>query len=378
MRGQYESALNLKQQNHSLKDERENSMKNSKAYFRGCLLGGAVGDAYGYPVEFLKLAEIREEYGMEGITELLSNEESNKALFSDDTQLTTFTVDGLLWADSRAKNRGIYAYTPCIFYAYQKWLYTQTGSFADETYKFLLNGEVLDWEGLFARRGPGTTSLKTLAGCINGKYGTIKNRINNSKGSGAVMRAAPIGLYFYNDSKMAFKIGCESGAITHGSPSGYLPAGCFAFIISGIIQGKDLEQSVFDVFSELRECEGCEETYEALKLAVTLAREEKTGIGSSELREAELSDLTSLGEGWSGEEALAMAVYCALKYPNNFRKALWLAVNHDGNSDTIGAICGNLLGAYSGSLEIPFSWIQKVELSDLMVHGADKMLEAIT
>jgi len=353
-------------------------MKNSKAYFRGCLLGGAIGDAYGYPVEFLKLEEIREEFGMEGITELVCDKESQKALFSDDTQMTTFTVDGLLWADARAKEKGIYAYTPCIFFAFQKWLYTQTGNFADETYKFLLKGEILDWEGLFTRRGPGTTSLVTLAGCIHGKYGTIKNKINNSKGSGAVMRAAPIGLYFYNDPKMAFKIGCESGAITHGSPSGYLPAGCLAFIISSIIQGKELEQSVFDVFAELREYENYEETYEVLKKAVTLARDSKDGIGSSELRQAELSDLHSLGEGWTGEEALAMAVYCALKHSDDFKKALWLAVNNDGNSDTIGAICGNLLGAYLGSLEIPFSWIQKVELSDLMVHGADKMLEAIT
>lgn len=353
-------------------------MKKSKAYFRGCLLGGAIGDAYGYPVEFLKLEEIRGEYGINGITDLVCNAESKKALFSDDTQLTTFTVDGLLWADSRAKNKGIYAYIPCIFYAYQKWLYTQTGSFADKDYRFLLEGEILDWEGLFARRGPGTTSLVTLAGCINGKYGTLKNKINNSKGSGAVMRAAPIGLYFYNEPKMAFKMGCESGAITHGNPTGYLPAGCLAFLIAKIIQGKELAQCVFDVFSELREYEDYEETYQALKKAVTLANSSKDGIGSSELREAELADLHALGEGWTGEEALAMAVYCALKHPNNFKEALWLAVNNDGNSDTIGAICGNLLGAYVGCLEIPYSWIQKVELSDLMVHGADKMLEAVT
>lgn len=352
-------------------------MKNSKAYFRGCLLGGAIGDAYGYPVEFLKHDEILAEYGVDGICNLVWNESSKKALFSDDTQLTTFTVDGLLWADSRAKTRGIYAYIPCIFYAYQKWLYTQTGSFADKNYRFLLEGEVLNWEGLFARRGPGKTSLKTLSNCINGKYGTLKNRINNSKGSGAVMRAAPIGLYFYNEAKMAFKMGCESGAITHGSPSGYLPAGCLAFLIAEMIQGKELEQAVFNVFSELRQYDDYEETYEVLKKAVTLANSPKDDIGSSELREAELADLHSLGGGWTGEEALAMAVYCALKHSEDFEAALWLAVNHDGNSDTIGAICGNILGAYMGSLEIPYRWIQEVELADLMVHGADKMLEAV-
>ena len=145
-------------------------MKDSKAYFRGCLLGGAVGDALGYPVEYLTYEEIQNQYGEEGIQALVVDREIAKALISDDTQLTAFTVDGLLWSDKRAKEKGIYGHIPCIFYAYQKWLYTQTGSFADKNYEFLLKVEILEWEGLYASRGPGTTSLATLAGCIHGKY----------------------------------------------------------------------------------------------------------------------------------------------------------------------------------------------------------------
>ncbi|MDO4552754.1 MAG: ADP-ribosylglycohydrolase family protein, partial [Bacillota bacterium] len=159
-------------------------MKISKAYYRGCLLGGGVGDALGYPVQFMSLEEIRRTWGDSGICEPVVDEAAGKALISDNTQMTIFTTDGLMWADTRAKKRGIYAYTTCIFFAYQKWLYTQTGSFADKKYEFLLEGEILQWEELFARRYPGKTCLAALSGSINSKYGTQRNRINNSKGCG--------------------------------------------------------------------------------------------------------------------------------------------------------------------------------------------------
>lgn len=352
-------------------------MKNSKAYFRGCLLGGAVGDAYGYPVADMTWEEIRAEYGPDGLTDLILDEDSGKALFTDDTQLTTFTVDGLLWADSRAKKRGIYAYIPCLFYAYQKWLYTQTGSFADDDYKFLLGGEILGWKELFANRGPGTTSLVALAQETGGKYGTLKNKINNSNGRGAVMRSAPIGLYFYNEPERAFQVGCEAGAITHGNPTGYLPAGCLAYLIALIIQGMELDIAVMETLEYVKGFEGSKETYEALAKALTAAKDSRIQVGSSDRKEMEIRELASVGFGWTGEQALAAAVYCALKYTDDIEAALWLAVNNDGYSDTIGAICGNILGAYQGCLEIPYKWTINVEASDLMAHGADMMLEAV-
>ncbi|MDR1069141.1 MAG: ADP-ribosylglycohydrolase family protein, partial [Clostridiales Family XIII bacterium] len=168
-------------------------MKVSKAHFRGCLLGGAAADAKGYGIK-------------EGMRDLIS----------DNTQMTCFTVDGLIWADERAIRRGVYAYIPCLFYSYQKWYYTQTGSLADKNYDFILGGEILNWDDLFARRGTGQTSLEALAGSIGNKYGTMKNRINTSKGCGSVMRVAPIGLYFWKNPETAFHIGAESGALTHG------------------------------------------------------------------------------------------------------------------------------------------------------------------
>lgn len=352
-------------------------MKNSKMYFRGCLLGGAIGDAYGYPVEDMNWEDIVAEYGADGLLEPILDPEIGKVPFADDTQMTTFTVDGLLWADSRAKKRGIYAYIPCLFYAYQKWLYTQTGQFADEDYKFLLGGEVLSWKELFANRGSGNTSMAALAGCSSGRYGTLKNRINNSKGCGAVMRAAPIGLYFCEDPVRAFNVGCESGAITHGNASGFLPAGFLAHLIALLVQGMILEDAVMHTIAHLQKYEDCTETYEALMKAVGKAKDNKEYIGTSDRFQAEMEELRAIGGGWTGESVLACAVYCALHYPDDYQRALWLAVNNDGNSGTIAAICGNIMGTYLGWQEIPYSWILNLEASDLMVHGADMLLEAV-
>lgn len=347
-------------------------MKNGKTHFRGCLLGGAIGDALGYPVEFSTMDEIEKQFGKGGVRDLAVDETTGKALISDDTQMTTFTVDGMLWADSRAKAKGIYAYVPCVFYSYQKWLYTQSGSFADKNYEFLLGGEILDWEELFARRAPGETSLVALSGSINGKYGSLKNRINNSKGCGAVMRVAPVGMYFYRDPKQAFRIGCEIGAITHGHADAFLSAGLFACLIAEILSGKDLEIAVVDSLEELAGHEGSENVYETVRKAVSLYVDVKEGTLE------EYQALTSLGSGCVGEEAIAMAIFCALVHSDDFEKALCLAVNHSGDSDSVGAICGNILGAYLGDLEIPYSWIEKVELADLMMMGADKMLAALS
>ncbi len=342
------------------------SMKDSKAYFRGCLLGGALGDAIGFPAEFMCLEEIYSVYGEKGVRRPKLNDAVGKALISDDTQMAIFTVDGLLWADSKAKRKGIYAYIPCLFYAYQKWLYTQTGQFADKRYEFLLNGEVLKWEALYARRTPGETILAALAGSIKGKYGTLRNRINNSKGYGAVVRSAPIGMYFFQDPKKAFDIGCEAGALTHGHSDGFLTAGTFACLMALIFQGANPEEAVMEAMSMLKRRKNSGNSYDALKKAILLAKSDEDPVRA----------LASMGEGWVGEEALAMGLYCALKHPFNFEEGIRTAVNQDGNSNGSAAICGYILGGYLGSLEIPYSWIQDLELAELLIYGADRLLTA--
>ena len=114
----------------------------------------------------------------------------------------------------------------------------------------------------------------------------------------------------------------------------------------------------------LNQSENHEECTYSLKKAIELTK------GNHSDTEA----INQLGEGWIGEEALAISVYCALKYHNNFEKALIVSVNHDGDSDSTGAITGNILGVYSGLSQIPKTWIEKVELKEELTQVADDLL----
>ena len=99
---------------------------------RGCLFGGAVGDALGYPVEFMSEKAIFSRYGDKGIQEYELDPVSGKALISDDTQMTLFTANGLLVGDTRGHTWGVqgppHSY---VHKAYLDWMWTQDISFAE-------------------------------------------------------------------------------------------------------------------------------------------------------------------------------------------------------------------------------------------------------
>ena len=66
---------------------------------QGCLIGGAIGDALGYPIEFMSQESIFSKYGSDGLTDyVLTN---NIAQISDDTQMTLFTADAIICAKNK-------------------------------------------------------------------------------------------------------------------------------------------------------------------------------------------------------------------------------------------------------------------------------------
>ncbi|HPU00500.1 MAG TPA: ADP-ribosylglycohydrolase family protein [Bacillota bacterium] len=333
-------------------------MKRDQEHFRGCLLGGAIGDALGWPVEFMKLDEIVQRFGEGGIRDLILAP-SGKAEITDDTQMTVFTAEGLLRAEARGVNKGICHLPSVVFHAYQRWLLTQ-GYPRKEEYEGIYDGWLLGVKELHAPRAPGKTCISAL---LSGRQGSMESPINNSKGCGGVMRVAPVGLFCRKED--AFRTGAEIAALTHGHPSGYLSAGALAYLVASIIEGRELESAVEEALAELAGYENHEECSAALAKAVELARVDSLGDAEA---------IARLGEGWVGEEALAIAVYCALKHRDDFRKALIAAVNHDGDSDSTGAIAGNILGVYLGLSGIPTDWVEQVELKEVLLELADDLL----
>ena len=83
------------------------------------------------------------------------------------------------------------------------------------------------------------------------------------------------------------------------------------------------------------------------------------------------------GGGWLGDDALAIAVYAALRYPGDLKACLRAAVNHGGDSDSTGAIAGNILGAWLGMAGIPEDWHTRIELADRIEELSDRMQQLL-
>ena len=326
-------------------------MENINSKIKGSLLGGAIGDALGYQIEFSR-----------GITEKQVTRYFNKGIVSDDTQMTLFTANAILNRETRGSLKGIaYPVPYAIYLGYLDWLDTQTNHNIHEKYCW-----IKDLEELNVQRAPGNTCLSALS---SGKQGTIEEPLNNSKGCGGVMRVAPIGLY-YEDIDFVGMTAAEASAITHGHPLGIIPAFVFADMLNVIVrQNSSIEEALNIAMDKLSKKTDVfdknyiEEFQKLIDKAVKLSKET--------LKDTEA--IPMIGEGWVAEEALAIAVYSCLKYPNSFEDTIVCSINHDGDSDSTGSIAGNIIGASLGLKSIPDYYLKDLELKDVIEELSDDL-----
>ena len=334
--------------------------------FKGCLIGGAAGDVLGYTIEFMAEESIFSIYGPTGITRY----DYGRGLISDDTQMTLFTAAGLLLGTPEYSCGIFEGYPYFLAQAYRDWYGTQSGSYPLKHPAVRL----AELPELFSRRAPGNTCLGSLAYyAAHNEFGSIRNRINHSKGCGGVMRAAPIGLYFC-DSPFSIeesdRLGAEAAAITHGHSLGFLPGALQAHIIRRIVEDDaSIPEAVKDAMSALKE-----EYPSIFHLPHMIRRMEKALSLAEDPGVDDLSGIHQLGSGSVGDEALAIAVFCALRHSDDFGAAVTAAVNHSGDSDSTGAICGNIVGAKLGYDAIPACWKgENLELHDLICSLSDTL-----
>ena len=320
-------------------------MKRTIEHLKASLLAGAVGDALGWPVEFRGYDAIIKENGISEITELQLNSQGI-AEITDDTQMTLFTLEGIV---NHIYLKKFSSLAQSVFQSYMRWYKTQISKDVSKSTDF----DLISFPQLFHQRAPGLTCTTALA---KGIMGTPANPINDSKGCGGVMRVAPIG-YFY-DKNQAFDHGCTCAAITHGHPLGYISAGAFAYMMSLIYDGIELKDSVIQTISKLELSSLDKRQVFLLNQAVILAESDKSDVQC----------IRTLGEGWVGEEALAIAVFCSLRYRNDLTKALSVSVTHDGDSDSTGSITGNILGAYLGMNAINEEWLNVLEVTEVVIN----------
>jgi ADP-ribosylglycohydrolase/protein-tyrosine phosphatase len=327
--------------------ERCSALQNDQGYtdrVLGCLLGGAVGDALGYEVEFDTWDIIKEKYGPEGLQEIRIHD--RVAPVSDDTQMTLFTLEGAL----RALGNAGTSVLDEIRRAYMDWLATQ-----ETPAHWSAAGVLCQDPRLRCSRAPGVTCLTAL-----------RNRapIDYSKGCGGVMRVAPLGLIRQWSARQSFEFAAQAAALTHGHPTGYLSAGAFASIIRVLLEGRDPAAAARQTVSILESKPEHAETRDAIAAALDMNRKG----GDS------LPVVKHLGEGWVAEEALAIGVYSALS-AKSFPEILRIAANHDGDSDSTASIAGQMYGAWRGLADLPNRWIRRIDVLIPLLRLAAELVE---
>ena len=340
---------------------------------RGCLLGGAAGDALGYAVEFDSLESILKEYGPSGITSY-SPDSSGIARFSDDTQMTLFTAEGLLSAYAEDHDPSTESILTHIKEAYLAWLDTQTA------FQLPLSSSWLSHvRDLWARRAPGNTCLNSLSDLKSGRPVS-----NDSKGCGAVMRIAPIGIFYaaqcitHNSQcsvDLCANVAADSARITHLNDLSTLASVFTALVIYECMRIHVIDRLTFrsiiatainKTLTAVPDSPKSNEFIEIIQKSLDLA-----GSSRSD-REA----IMELGEGWVAEETVAIAVFCVMRHIRDFEGCLVAAVNHDGDSDSTGAAAGNIIGAILGYTGIPEKFRKGLELHDLLLSMADDLVGA--
>ena len=372
----------------SCKQREEYMRLRTKDRIRGSMMAGAAGDALGYTVEFMSRRSIIEQYGSKGITKFdLSSD--GKALVSDDTQMTLFTACGMLMGVTRGYMRGIGGQPEkYVDGAYLDWYYTQTG----RKKKMLTDDFHYTWlrdlPELAHRRAPGNTCLSACESLLQGKEVQ-----NHSKGCGGIMRVAPMALLmagywsrnksFYNVQQMD-EAGAEVAAVTHKHPLAFLPSAMLTHLIYRVIRMEeneikaniaDIALETINVLDNIYKGEYEEDKHflaNLTRMAVKLATNSKS----------DAENIRMLGEGWTGDEAWAIALYCVVRHIGSIEDAIIAAVNHDGDSDSTGAVCGNIMGAIYGYEAMKHKRLfcpqdkeleQTLELSNIILTLADDL-----
>lgn len=366
--------------------------------YRGCLLGGAAGDALGYAIEFDREEAIAARYGSHGIRNY-QLDERGLAPFSDDTQMTLYTANSLLCSlaalsahtssgaptaiDAQASSgaptssdapalapatlpspAALAAYAPAqMAQFYVEWMYTQVSPYPLAEPKAWISG----LPELFASRAPGVTCMNACEAMANGA-----KAVNNSKGCGGIMRMAPVGLINTCPSFSGVELQClgaQLAELTHCHELGWMPAGVFAHIVS--LLSRDEASSVREAATQ-----ALNTLPEAFPNAHYLGQLQELLRYTLRLADSDMPDLEAihaLGEGWVAEEALAIGLLCSLRHEDDFAGAITSAVNHGGDSDSTGAIAGNIVGAHLGLAGIPQRYLEHLELRDTISKIADDL-----
>lgn len=299
--------------------------------YQGCFLGLAIGDALGLPTEFLSLAQIHQAYGPTGVEDLMGCHGFPPGTFTDDTQMSIALAEALLAAD---------------------------GSDLDTQMQAVARRFVA-WAGSPENnRAPGNTCMSACRRLAEGASWR-ESGVAGSKGCGTAMRTAPIGLLYHRDQTTMLRVAIASSQITHGHPCALAGGVATALAVSLALDNTPplaILETVVEVCQPI-----------STEFAAHVARVPAL-LGTSPA-----AAMVELGEAWVAEEAIACALYCFLRTPDDYRATVLCGANSEGDSDSIACIAGAISGAYNGLDAVPVEWRERVEHGELLRDLATRL-----
>lgn len=336
----------------------------------GVIFGTAIGDALGYPVEFMSAEMIKDRFGGPGIQDYVRMVIEGQKYDLEETRQYEDERNGNMVYESVYERQG------------QRWgmtsmnpkpdgLIRMHAEYSDDTqmmiatFRGLLRARTWDeldraavevGEEYIAwskspenNRAPGNACMH---GCGNLARGVRwdKSGADDAKGCGAAMRAMAYGVWFPEDPAKAAMWAAQHARMTHNSRNAMASAAAVAAAVATAIQGKSPPHIYMAAVEASRLYDD-----ECTKMLCSVAQE---------WADKSAEEVLHRFRGWRGDEAVAASLWCFMKHPDDYREAVLTAVNSPGDSDSLGAITGALVGARVGYSYLPRMWRERIEKAD--------------
>ena len=334
--------------------------------YRGCLLGLAIGDAMGYPVDTKTWPQIQEEYGPYGL--MGYDLRNGYAEVSSHTQLAAFCCNGLLLGQTRGRVYGKMA--PLVRYVHlsqQEWAVGQR--------RYDQPGRNYCWvfrvSELRHRHCTDTRMVETLN---RDRPGSLEDPVNKYDTPASITAGIAAGL-FAKTGKLrkveCDRLGAESVALTHGHPLAFLPGALIAHLIGGCLHHSEKPLKTLIRVSLRAVQEQFVREYPREISQLTALIEQAVSLAEERLVQPEAAMERLKCD--NGAQVLAGAIYAAMLCEDDFDSAMVVAVNHSGRSAAVSSLTGAILGARLGEQALPEFYMDGLYIADVLRELADDM-----
>ncbi|MBT4855663.1 ADP-ribosylglycohydrolase family protein [bacterium] len=345
--------------------------------YQGSVLASAIGDAMGKVTEFKSMDQIHAYYphGLQNFDQFTpqdwihfngtpwEDDKGNRfAPFTDDTQMAIMVLETLVSCPSNSwrflKKQGgipLDLFMWSIAYKFNNWYLDPDG------------GQSFD-------RAPGNAckrGCEVLMKRVEPEHIKIcplprswDVGATNAGGCGSVMHAFPFGLVLAHDLDLCEFLAVEHSKLSHGHSWALAACGAMAVGVAEIINQKSVNEVLDAMVITARKHDS--QTADLIEWAREQAfNKVDSAIVFDRLR------------SWTAHEAIAAAAYIFAVSSDDIVKAIRLGVNTPGDSDSIAAMAGALVGARCGIEAIPNDWIKTVEQSQELQDLAKKIIPAL-